>query len=258
VSAESVPLSALPELGLAGQRAVVTGGAGGIGLAIARRLRACGAYVIVVDRDEQALRSAFPNDECAPVRADIAADAADLADRLLRDHGPISLVVNNVGVTTPHRFLELESRDYHQVFGANLDGPWFFTRQLARGLVRASVEGSILFISSVHDTFIRMYPHYSTSKAATAMLVRELAYELAPHRIRVNAISPGWIRTGEDPPDERLRKVTHQVPAGVPGEPDDVARLAVVLLSNAWSGYVTGANLTVDGGLSLHNWLMDL
>jgi NAD(P)-dependent dehydrogenase (short-subunit alcohol dehydrogenase family) len=160
VSAESVPLSALPELGLAGQRAVVTGGAGGIGLAIARRLRACGAYVIVVDRDEQALRSAFPNDECAPVRADIAADAADLADRLLRDHGPISLVVNNVGVTTPHRFLELESRDYHQVFGANLDGPWFFTRQLARGLVRASVEGSILFISSVHDTFLRIYTRF--------------------------------------------------------------------------------------------------
>jgi glucose 1-dehydrogenase len=253
-----VPHPALPELGLAGQRAVVTGGAKGIGLAIARRLLACGAYVVVVDKDEQALRSAFSNGECSPVRADIAVGAADLADGLLSDHGPISLIVNNVGVSTPHRFLELESREYDQVFRANLDGPWFFTRQLARGLIRAGMDGSILFISSVHDTFIRLYPHYSASKAATAMLVKELAYELAPHRIRVNAISPGWIRTGDDPPEERLRKVVTLVPAGVPGEPDDVARLAVVLLSNAWSGYVTGANLTVDGGLSLHNWLMDL
>jgi 3-oxoacyl-[acyl-carrier protein] reductase len=254
---DALPQTALPELGLAGERAVVTGGARGIGLAIARRLRSCGSQVIVVDNDAEALRSAFPAGECVPVHADMAADTVALADRLVGDHGPITLIVNNVGVTTPHRFLDLERREYDEVFATNVHGPWFFTRRLARELVVARTRGSILFISSVHDRYVRRFPHYSTSKAAVAMLVRELAYELAPHGIRVNAISPGWIRTGADPPDDRLRTIASRIPAGVPGEPDDVARLAVVLLSNAWSGYVTGANLTIDGGLSLNNWLMD-
>jgi NAD(P)-dependent dehydrogenase (short-subunit alcohol dehydrogenase family) len=175
----------------------------------------------------------------------------------MRDHGPITLLVNNVGVTTPHRFLDLDRKEYDEVFATNLHGPWFLTRQLARGMIRAGTGGSILFISSVHDRYLRRFPHYSASKAAVAMLVRELAHELGPHGVRVNAISPGWILTGDRPPEDRLREVASRIPAGTPGEPDDVARLAVVLLSNAWSRYVTGTNLTVDGGLSLNNWLMD-
>jgi NAD(P)-dependent dehydrogenase (short-subunit alcohol dehydrogenase family) len=211
----------------------------------------------VVDSDADALRAAFPAGECTPVYADMAVDTAALGDALMRDHGPITLLVNNVGVTTPHRFLDLERKEYDEVFATNLHGPWFLTRQLARGMIRAGTGGSILFISSVHDRYLRRFPHYSASKAAVAMLVRELAHELGPHGVRVNAISPGWILTGDRPPEDRMREVASRIPAGMPGEPDDVARLAVVLLSNAWSRYVTGTNLTVDGGLSLNNWLMD-
>jgi glucose 1-dehydrogenase len=234
---------------------VVTGAARGIGLAIALRLRAAGAIVIAVDKDDAALQSAFPKSECEPVLADVAADdPIALGDRLVREHGPISLVVNNVGITTPRSFLDLEPAEFELVLGTNLRGPWFVTRQLARALAAAGTGGSILFISSVHDTHLRLNPHYSASKAAVSMLVKELAYELAPHGIRVNAISPGWIKTEEKVEQEREQALIRRIPAGRPGEPDDVARLAVVLLSDELSAYVTGANITVDGGLSLLNW----
>jgi NAD(P)-dependent dehydrogenase (short-subunit alcohol dehydrogenase family) len=243
---------------IAGRRALVTGAAHGIGLATAQRLRAAGADVIALDNDEAALDAAFADGECARVVADVAMeDPVELGDRLVRDHGPISLLVNNVGITTPSGFLDLEPDDFDRVFNTNLRGPWFLTRQLARALVAAHTGGSILFISSVHDTHVRLNPHYSASKAAVGMLVKELAHELGPRGIRVNAIAPGWIRTREVEA-EAERTLTGLVPVGRPGEPDDIAQVAVTLLSDELAGYVTGANVTVDGGLSLHSWLMDV
>ena len=246
----------LVDLGLAGKRALVTGGAAGIGLGIVRRLLSLGADVVVVDRDEDALRAAAAPG-VVPVHADLSdGRTARLADDLVREHGPIELIVNNVGVTSPAGFLELEEHEFERVFRTNLQGPWFLTRGLVRHLIDTGTPGSVLFVSSLHQSRLRLNPHYSASKAAVAMLVRELAYELAPHRIRVNSVSPGWIRTR--PPDPAAdAPLLARVPAGRPGEPDDVARQAVVLLSDAWSAYVTGANLVVDGGLALHSWLMD-
>jgi NAD(P)-dependent dehydrogenase (short-subunit alcohol dehydrogenase family) len=91
------------------------------------------------------------------------------------------------------------------------------------------------------------------------MLVRAMAKELGRHRIRVNAISPGWIRTAEDvnTPEQVAKeaRLRPRIPAGLAGVPADVARVALFLLSDAWSGYVTGQNIAVDGGLSLHNFL---
>jgi NAD(P)-dependent dehydrogenase (short-subunit alcohol dehydrogenase family) len=244
------------DLGLAGKRAVVTGGAAGIGLGIARRLVSHGAYVVVVDRDDEALRG-MADQGLVPVHADLAdGRTAQLAHDLVREHGPLELVVNNVGVTTPAGFLDLDEEDFDLVFRTNLRGPWFLTRTLVRHLIDTGMPGSVLFVSSVHQSHLRLNPHYSASKAAVAMLVRELAYELAPHRIRVNSVSPGWIRTR--PPDpEAEASLLARIPVGRPGEPDDVARQAVTLLSDAWSAYVTGADLVVDGGLGLHSWLMD-
>lgn len=243
---------------LARQRAVVTGAAHGIGLAIARRLTSLGATVIAVDRDEGGLSEAFSTGDCIPVVADISTEGAlRLGKQLAREHGPIQVIVNNVGITSPSGFLGLEARDFDMVFRTNLRGPWFLTRELVRSLIGSGDGGSVLFVSSVHDTHLRLHPHYSASKAAIAMLVRELAYELAPHGIRVNALSPGWIRT-KDVDTEPSRRFIERIPAGRPGEPDDVARMAIVLLSSEWSSYVTGANFVVDGGLSLHSWMMDL
>jgi 3-oxoacyl-[acyl-carrier protein] reductase len=227
---------------------VVTGGARHIGLAIAAALSEAGAKVVVVDRDADALAKAGRRLGCATMLGDLAADPAKaLADRLLEEHGTIDLIVNNVGIATASRFREITEEEFDLVLATNLRGPWFFTHRLVEAVIADNRRASILFISSLHSTRVRLYPHYSASKAAVAMLVKELAHELGPHGIRVNALSPGWIATGEPAPD--------LIPLGRAGEPEDVAPMAVALLDDAVSGYVTGADVAVDGGLALHSWL---
>jgi NAD(P)-dependent dehydrogenase (short-subunit alcohol dehydrogenase family) len=243
---------------LSGRSALVTGAAHGIGLAIARRVLAAGADVVALDRDEEALAAAFREGEATQFVAEVGADdPVALGDRLLAEHGPLQLIVNNVGISTPHRFLELEPSDWDRVFATNVRGPWFLTRQLVRALVDAGEPGSVLFISSIHDAHVRLHPHYSASKAAVAMLVRELAHELGPHGIRVNAVSPGWISTEDHVDPAHAAALTSRIPAGRPGDADDVAEIAVALLGDG-ARYVTGARIPVDGGLSLHTWLSDL
>jgi NAD(P)-dependent dehydrogenase (short-subunit alcohol dehydrogenase family) len=237
---------------VAGGRAVVTGGAAGIGRAIAAALSAAGADVVVVDRDETALAEAARSLGCGAVHADLGADtAATLAERVLDEFGTIDLVVNNVGITTESRFRDLGEDEFDVVFATNLRGPWFFTRRLVDAVVADRRTASILFISSVHSSHVRTFPHYGASKAAVAMLVKEMAHELGPLGIRVNALSPGWIApaTGRAEQLIPLRRV---------GTPEDVAPMAVALLDDAVSGYVTGADIVVDGGLSLHTWHDDV
>lgn len=245
-----------PPQDLADRLAVVTGAARGIGRAIASGLSAAGARVIAVDRDAKALQSG--RTDWIAVEADMARHGEAVAEEIVRAHGPIELIVNNVGITTPHHFLSLKPEDLDLVFNTNLRGPWLFTRILAQALVDSGRHGSILFISSLHDTFLRLNPHYSASKAGIAMLTKELAYELGPNGVRVNSVSPGWINATNRPltPTDRQRENTH-VPLGRVGTPEDIARIAVILLSDASAAYVTGVNLRVDGGLSLHDWLMD-
>jgi NAD(P)-dependent dehydrogenase (short-subunit alcohol dehydrogenase family) len=244
---------------LAGRRAVVTGAAHGIGLSIAHLLAVTGAEVLAVDRDRERLQTAFPERQCTPIVGDLVeGGGARLAERLLAAHAPIDLVVNNVGINTPHSFLDLDEDDFDLTVSTNLREPWFFTRALVRRLVDEAQPGAIVFISSLHDQFVSGTPHYSVTKAAVSMLVRELATEVAPHGIRVNAISPGSVWTEpSDAPAEEVEYAARLIPAGRIGRPDDIARAAIFLLSDAWAGYITGANVPVDGGLALHSWTMD-
>jgi NAD(P)-dependent dehydrogenase (short-subunit alcohol dehydrogenase family) len=238
--------------------AVVTGAAHGIGSSVADQLVELGARVVAVDRDRDALASAFADGPIAICPGDVAADSTDDLVRAIGElGGPVDLLVNNVGIDTAHGFLDLVPDDFDRVFDANLRGPWFLTRALADDMVRRANGGAILFISSLHDHIVRRRPHYSASKAAVAMLVRELAFELGPHRIRVNAISPGVIASAAvpEPTPEEAERLRHLVRlGGVQGRAEDVASMAAVLLSDRWSGYVTGANVPVDGGLGLVTW----
>ena len=247
-----------PALSFAGSTAAVTGAGDGIGAGIAMLLADLGARVVAIDRDADALARNLGDGRFANHTADIGGDsAAAIADAIWDDHGPINLVVNNVGVDTPHGFMELGTDDFDRVFGVNLRGPWFFTKRIVERMLDDGSSGSILFVSSLHDTFVRRLPHYSASKAAVAMLVKELAVELAPHGVRVNAISPGVVQSGHVPQpqtDAERAEVERIVPLGRIGQPGEVARIAAVLLSDEWAGYVTGVNVRVDGGLGLHSW----
>jgi NAD(P)-dependent dehydrogenase (short-subunit alcohol dehydrogenase family) len=261
----------LPTTGLLedlwGRRAVVTGAARGIGEAIAKWLIMAGADVTVIDKDNL-VKEVFRTESCQVMEADLyGEDVVELAEEVLAG-GPVELLVNNVGITTPHRVLQAGSAELELVLGTNLKGPWLFTNRLVEALIehRACLPdrmprpcGSILFISSLHDRFVAREAHYSVSKAGVSMLVKALAKELGRHRIRVNAISPGWIRTAEDTstPEQvaKYERLRPRLPLGQAGVPADIARTALFLLSDAWSGYVTGQNIAVDGGLSLHNWL---
>jgi NAD(P)-dependent dehydrogenase (short-subunit alcohol dehydrogenase family) len=232
---------------LRGRHAVVTGAARGIGEAIAKWLIMAGADVTVIDRDSR-VKDVFRTESCQVMEADLYdEDVVALADELTTQR-PVELLVNNVGITTPHRFGQIGAAQLDLVLGTNLTGPWLFTDRLVKALIddRARTpgrsprpRGSILLISSLHDRFV--------------------AREAGKHQIRVNAISPGWIRTAEDTttPEQvaKYARLRPRIPAGQAGVPADVARVALFLLSDAWSGYVTGQNLAVDGGLSLHNWL---
>jgi glucose 1-dehydrogenase len=241
-----------------GQTAVVTGAAHGIGCATAALLAALGARVIVLDTDRAALEEQFRDGGYVRWCGDVGnGDAAQLADDIWERHGPVHLIVNNVGIQTPRSFLELEDEEFDRVFATNLRGPWFFTKRLVTHLSTVDRGGAVVFVSSVHDNVVFGWPHYSASKAAIAMLVKELAVELGANGIRVNAVSPGPICTAANPmsdPDGRAR-LLRQVPLGRIGEPADVARMIAVLLSDRWSGYVTGTNVRVDGGLALRSWM---
>jgi NAD(P)-dependent dehydrogenase (short-subunit alcohol dehydrogenase family) len=271
-STEAAAATAAPALvefleDLRGRRAVVTGAARGIGEAIAKWLIMAGADVTVIDKDPR-VKKVFRTESCQVMEADLyGEDVVALADELTRND-PVELLVNNVGITTPHRFLQIGASELDLVLGTNLTGPWLFTDRLVKALIEARAQvpdrsprprGSILFISSLHDQFVAREAHYSVSKAGVAMLVKAMAKELGRHQIRVNAISPGWIRTAEDTttPEQvaKYERLRPRIPAGQAGVPADIARVALFLLSDAWSGYVTGQNVAVDGGLSLHNWL---
>jgi glucose 1-dehydrogenase len=252
---------------LRGRRAVVTGAASGIGYAIASRLAQAGAKVVALDKNKERLSIREQHDwaglEIQTVTADFASnhddsDMAALAESLLHGGGAIELIVNNVGVCTATSFLETTREQFDLVMRTNLSNPWFFTRRLVEALIAAERPGSVLFISSLHEQFVSHRPQYSMSKAAVAMGVRELAVALSEFGIRVNTISPGWIDTAPTETRHRDRRkaarMKRYIPLGRPGDPDDVAKVALFLLSDDWSSYITGVDLPVDGGLSLHSW----
>jgi NAD(P)-dependent dehydrogenase (short-subunit alcohol dehydrogenase family) len=242
----------------AGSTGLVTGAAKGIGEGVARMLAELGARVVALDVDEAALEHNLRGDAYVRRPADLGSgEVSELADDLWGRDGPIDLLVNNVGIDTPHRFGELSEWDFDLVFRTNLRGPWFFTKRLVERMLAERRRGAVVFVSSLHDTFIRRWPHYSASKAAVSMLVKELAQELAPHGIRVNAVSPGVVESAHvAPPGTRdeAEEIRNLVPLGRMGVPKEVARMVAVLLSDEWAGYVTGANVRVDGGLGLHSW----
>jgi 3-oxoacyl-[acyl-carrier protein] reductase len=240
-----------------GRVAVVTGGAKGIGRAIATHLAQGGAKLVLAGRSEgplEELRAEIQGQggEAVAVRADVAveADADALCARALEAFGKAEILVNNAGVTRDGLLLRMSDADWDQVIDTNLKGAFHCTRAFARPMVRQK-WGRIVNIASVIGLIGNAgQTNYAASKAGLLGLTKAVAKELASRHITVNAVAPGFIETAmTDSLGEKVREgLMAQIPMGRLGKAEDVAQ-AVGFLCSEGAAYVTGQVLTVDGGM---------
>src|ERR1700684_3640839 len=241
------------------EAALVTGAGNGIGRAIAQALTGEGVRTVFADVNRDTVTAAVassPRPELAvPWGGDLAKSAA--CDVLLADaEAAVGQVTHFVHSASPPRreadhALAVSDATWEEMRAVNVDAGFPLARALARQLIAAHQPGSFLFLTSLHAGTPRNLPHYATAKAALAMLVKELAKTLGRFNIRVNALVPGAIAAGGFVADPALSK---HIPLGRIGRAEDLAPMALAVLSNKVSAYVTGAAIVIDGGLSLTNW----
>jgi 3-oxoacyl-[acyl-carrier protein] reductase len=225
---------------LEGDRALVTGAGRGIGQAMARALEEEGAKVFGADVADADLST--------------PEGAAKLADEAIRRLGSVSIFVH---CASPPRqeakhMMAVSYPEWREMLAVNLDAAFVIAQKLGAHMKEKKIRGRMLMTTSLHARSPRNLPHYSASKAGQTMLMKELARALGPYGIRVNAIVPGAI-PGQG--FKGLPGMEKTIPLGRFGTPDDVANMAVAILSERFGAYVTGASILVDGGIALHNWI---
>ena len=256
---------------LAGQRALVTGANSGIGAGVAKAMAAAGATVVInyVHEPEDAASvvdeiKSFGGQALA-LEADVSReDQVQAMFRQMTDAcGGIDILVNNAGLQKDSALTDMSLTDWELVISVNLTGQFLCAREAARTFKRqgvipeiSSAAGKIICISSVHEAIPWAgHANYAASKGGVMMLMKTMAQELAAHKIRVNSIAPGAIKTPINhaawATPEKEAGLLKLIPYDRVGEPDDIARTAVWLASDQ-SDYVTGATLYVDGGMMLY------
>ncbi len=252
--------STFPEVfSLEGQLAVITGGGTGIGLAVARGLHAAGARVVLVGRRVAELTASA--ESIGAGAAHIVHDLTELekapalVERITREHGPISCLINNAGIHLKKPAVDTTAEEFQGVLTTHILGAHALTRQVIPGMIERG-QGSILFMASMASLFgIPLVVAYSAAKSAMLGMVRTLATELSPHGVRVNAIAPGWIdtdmsRRALDNDPARKAKILSRTPMNRLGDPADIGWAAVYLCSPA-ARFITGITLPIDGGVSM-------
>lgn len=241
---------------------LVTGGARGIGRAIARRLSGEGAAVTIADLDAEA--AAETAEELSADGAKVASVTCDVTDRASVDdavaaavakHGRLDVLVNNVGIAGPMLFEELDEEEWHRQADPTLMGAVRCVKAALPHLL-ASPHGNVVSIGSVNGIAAFGHAPYSAAKAGLQSLTQNLAVEFSPRSrqaagldgsIRVNLVAPGSIRTRAWEP-ERIAAIGTRYPMARAGEPDDIAA-AVAFLASGDASWITGLVLPVDGGL---------
>jgi glucose 1-dehydrogenase len=256
---------------LANQKALVTGANSGIGLGVAIALGQAGADVVVnyVEGDAAA-NTAVDEIRKSGVRAfayqaDVSSEeqVAGMFKRTVKEFGTIDILVNNAGLQRDAAFHEMTLTQWNTVLSVNLTGQFLCAREAIREFLRRGIvpsvscaAGKIICMSSVHQEIPWAgHANYATSKGGIKLMMESLAQEVAPHRIRVNSIAPGAIRTPINTAAWQTKEAYDQlmtlVPYGRIGEPEDIARVAVWLASDQ-SDYIVGSTLFVDGGMTLY------
>jgi glucose 1-dehydrogenase len=257
-----------------GQVVIVTGSSSGIGQACAIHFGSLGAHVIVNyhSNKEEALDTLDQikkkGGDGIVVQADVSKekDVMLLFEKTIEKFGRLDVMVSNAGLQVDAKFLDMTLKQWQKVIDVNLTGQFICTREAARQFVKQAKAdskdtpqksiGKIVMMSSVHDIIPWAgHVNYAASKGGIMMLMRSISQELAPHKIRINSVSPGAIRTTINKSvwsdDAKMEELMQLIPYRRIGTPEDVAK-AVAWLASDDSDYVNGETLYIDGGMTLY------
>jgi len=256
-------------LDLTGKTAIVTG-AVGIGYGIINRLAEAGANVMVAARNEEEMKKTVSEMtakgyQVKSVKCDVSieADVKNMLETAVKEFGGVDILVNNAGIFPSIPIQQMTVEDFDKVLSVNLKGVFLCSKYAAEQMIKQEKGGKIINITSIdalHPSMVGL-AHYDASKHGVWGFTKNLALELAPHKIWVNAVAPGGIATpgvakmqGTPPPGVDMQKVMemflNKIPMHRMGAPDDIGKV-VLFLASEMSSYMTGSQIVVDGGVLL-------
>jgi|LauGreStaDraftv2_3_1035109.scaffolds.fasta_scaffold05569_2 3-oxoacyl-[acyl-carrier protein] reductase len=245
---------------LTDESAIITGSGNGIGRALALEVAGEGARVFLVDSNEQKLADTLAElhakghkAQGAVIDLSLAGSAQQVVDQARAAFGSIHMLVHSA--SPPRREADtwrtVTSEIWDEMYHVNVKTGFELARLVGQHMIDEGIAGKMVYLTSLHAHTPRNLPHYATSKAAMLMLVKEMAKAWARHGIRINALTPGAIAAGGFKPAGDLAL---KIPMQRLGSAQDVAAMGLTLLIDRFSGYVTGTEVVVDGGLSVFNW----
>lgn len=252
-------MSVLDLFDLHGKSALVTGASSGIGKRVALAYAQAGAHVAIAARHSDTLAkvageiAAAGGDRVMPICCDVTQpeQVTRMLDQAADEFGGVDIAVCNAGIISFNGMLDMSLEEFQRIQNTNVSGVFLTAQAAARAMVKRGRGGVIINTASISAHIIntpQQAGHYCASKAAVAHLTKAMAVEFAPHQIRVNSISPGYIRTELVEPCAQYFPVWEpKIPLGRMGRPDELTGLYVYLASEA-SSYMTGSDIVIDGG----------